>query len=285
MPGGRVPLLDERPGRELVERAEDSILRLRDIQSCSISTDETGEIAEVHVVATTDRSPKFIARDVETVLKAEFGLKIDYRKIGVVIINSFKDPDMTTDRSAEFDGHDPGGGASMDEVIEGRLREMEDMPSDPKETSPEIGQPQLELLEEDVRVRFRGLSLNLSNDSVDVSVKLEKSGLEAVGCLGAVRTGAPLYTTIAEATLHALMELLDENFRLCLFEIKEVILSGRRAIITVVDQVEDRAVCSYAGCVFTGRDSNEAAVLAVLDAVNRPLGRWQPRTEIHYKIR
>lgn len=278
-------MLDDTPGRELVERAEDAVLRLRDIQSCSISTDETGEIAEVHVVASTDRSPKLIARDVETVLKAELGLEIDYRKIGVVLINSLKGTDMKRSRSVQRGEHEGDEVLSVDEIVEERLREADKPPTDQKITRPEIGHPQLELLEEDVRVRFKGLSVNISSDHVDISVKLEKSGLEAVGCLGAVRSGTPLYATIAEATLHALTELLDEDFRLCLSEIKEMPVSGRDALVAVVDLVDDRTVSSFAGCVFTGRDSNEAAVLAVLDAVNRPLGKWKSRTEIHYTIK
>ena len=56
--------------REIVYRAEDLILRLRDVRSSRIITDETGAISEIHVVASSDRSPKMIARDVETALKA-----------------------------------------------------------------------------------------------------------------------------------------------------------------------------------------------------------------------
>ena len=67
-------MTDETPGRELIDRAETLILRLRDIQSCRITTDETGQVAEIHVVACTNRSPKLIARDVESCLRAELGL-------------------------------------------------------------------------------------------------------------------------------------------------------------------------------------------------------------------
>jgi hypothetical protein len=282
---GKAALLDDRPERELIDRAEHAILRVRDIQSCSISTDETGKISEVHVVAMTDRSPKLIVRDVETVLKAEVGVDIDYRKIGVVLVSSIGEQDLSASHQAGPDGDLRSGARPPEETVDEHLREMEATPPGSGETPPDIGQPQLELLEADARVRFRGLSVSMSGDSADVSVKLEKSGLEAVGCLSTRRTSAPLCATIAEATLHALMELLDEDFHLCLSEIKELALSGRNAIIAVVDQVEDRTVSSYTGCVFTGRDSNEAAVLAVLDAVNRPLGRWKARTEIHYTIR
>ena len=143
----------------------------------------------------------------------------------------------------------------------------------------------LEFLEEDARVRFAGLKLSIEETRVDAEVKLEKNGIEVVGCLGGYRTGGPMYETIAGATVHALTELLDERFHLCLSTVKEIEVSGSRALLAAVDVIDGRAVRSFAGCVFVGRDSNEAAALAVLDALNRPSGRWKSRTEIHYRIR
>ncbi len=322
---GREDLLqDDRPNREMIERAEDLILRLRDIHSCRISTDETGAVSEVHVVAATERSPKMIARDVETCLKAELNLDIDYRKIGVVIIDPMKETDPakrlqesavetvpvgddTTDRIVEerfaelagVDGEPPIDEAAAVETepmetvsvreaaVEKELTRVPDHGARPGEggAPPVEGGAALEFLEEDVRVRFAGLRLGIEETRVDAEVKLEKNGLEVVGCLGGFRTSGPMYETIAGATVHALTELLDERFHLCLSTVKEIEVSGSKVLLAVVDVIDGRAVRSFAGCVFVGRDANEAAVLAVLDALNRPSGRWKSRTEIHYRIR
>ena len=276
-------LVNDSPGKELVERAEDLILRLRDIQSCRISTDETGKIMEVHVVACSDRPPKMIARDVETCLKAELGLVIDYRKIGVVILNAPRDPKVKK--------------VAPDRFFEDEVKRAEEMvdrlgeeppaekPRVQKKEIPEVVKPEMEFLEEDVRIRFNGLHLGIEEDRVNVEVRLAKSGIEVVGSMDTMRPGGPIYETIARATIHALTELLDENFYLCLSEMKEVVIRDRGALVAVVDVIEGRSVKSFTGCVFIGQDQNEAAVLVVLDAVNRPLGRWKSRKEIHYTIK
>ena len=93
-----------------------------------------------------------------------------------------------------------------------------------------------------------------------------------------------MHETIAEATIHALTELLDEDFHLCLSGIEEVELAGREALVAAVELLEGRSVRCFSGIAFVGRDVNEAVVLAVLDAVNRPFGRWKTRREAHYRI-
>jgi hypothetical protein len=271
-------LLEETPERELIARAENLITRLRDVQSCRITTDETGQVTEVHVVACTDRSPKMIARDVETCLRAELGLYVDYRKIGVVLIDSQKDlsekqPSLKrrwTDRLDTVERRGEEKEPIHDLRVEDEVRETE---------------PGLEFLEEDMRARFKGLTLTLDEDSMDVEVRLERSGVEASGSMVAVAVGEPVLEVIARATVHALTELLDEDFNLCLSRIEEIDLKGRTALLAMIDVVTGREAKSYVGCVFVGRDRNEAAALAVLDAVNRPLGRWRSRKEIHYTIR
>ena len=259
-------MIDETPGRELIDRAEALIMRLRDIQSCRITTDETGQITEIHVVACTNRSPKLIARDVESCLRAELGLYVDYRKIGVVIIDLRKE---LHPQRRYTDGIEHEGTEAAEAMVH---------PVDEQET-------QLEFLEQDMRVRFKGLTLTLGEGSYDIEVRLEKSGIEVLGSIGDLKLGESIQESIARATVHALSELLDEGFNLCLSGIEEVTIRGRIALMAMVDVVSGRKAQGYVGCVFTGRDPNEAAALSVLDALNRPIGRWKSRQEIHYTIR
>ncbi len=259
-------MIDETPGRELIDRAESLITRLRDIQSCRIATDETGQVTEIHVVACTNRSPKLIARDVESCLSAELGLYVDYRKIGVVIIDARKElhPQRRLTDQAEHE--------------ETEAEEIEAPPVDEQ-------MHLLEFLEQDMRVRFKGLTLTLGDGSYDIEVCLEKSGIEAIGSIGDLKLGESIQESIARATVHALSELLDDGFNLCLSGIEEVTIRGRAVLMAMVDVVSGREAQGYVGCAFAGRDSNEAAALAVLDALNRPLGKWKSRQEIHYTIR
>lgn len=258
--------------REIAERAEDLILRLRDIQSCRISTDETGKINEVHVVASSYRSPKMIARDVETCLKAELGLEIDYRKIGVVLINSSKEAGAGRIREDEAAGMKEGLGAGTPEISTEKPEGMET-------------EPQLEFLEQEGRVRFKGIHLGIEESRLEVEVKLERGGIEAIGRMGAARRGEHFDAAIAAATVLALTELLDESFYLCLAGIEETSIRNHKALITKLEAVDGRIVRSFVGCVLMGADRNEAAAMAVLDAVNRPLGRWKLRKQTRYTIR
>ena len=319
--------------REIVYRAEDLILRLRDIRSCRIITDETGAISEIHVVASSDRSPKLIARDVETALKAELGLQIDYRKIGVVLMDPVGSGGGDSEGSRPSGRHLREAGSeaiSIDELVDDRFSEeaagpapippsggtvprdrpdsgpdsffenrMKGNRSEPVTTTfhvpvPEMageekaaggGDPGLEFLEDGARIGFSGLNLSMEADSIKAEVRLKKNGLEVIGCMDDCCGGRPVVETVAWAAVKALAELLDEDFHLCLSEVREFELKGRKAVVAVVDMVRGRDSSGFSGCAFIGRDPGEAAVMAVLDAVNRPFGRWKSRRELHYRIR
>ena len=307
--------------REIVYKAEDLILRLRDVRSSRIITDETGAISEIHVVASSDRSPKMIARDVETALKAELGLEIDYRKIGVVMMDPVGRGDEEKSETPTEDMHlvdiesDP---VSADDMVDERFVEVEpeavpeevpepfferrrapepspetvttsfkapveEIPAD--DEIPDDGDPGLEFLEDSTRIEFRGLNLSMEAESIKAEVRLTSNGLEVIGCVDECCGNRPVIEIVAGAAVKALVELLDENFHLCLSEVRELDIKGRKALVAVVDMVRGRDSSSYSGCAFVGRDSGEAAVMAVLDAVNRPFGRWKSRREIHYRIR
>ena len=274
-------VFEEFPDKDVIDKAEALIMQLRDIQSCRIATDEAGKITEIHVVAATNRSPKMIARDVETCLKAQLGIAVDYRKIGVVLIDLVDEGKlMEEDEELDEDSF------SADELVERGFSEMRVVPGKEEEKLGEHDNSvQLEFLEEDSRVQFRGMSLSIDKARIDVEVKLERNGVEVVGRLGSPRKSGPAYAAIAEATVFALSELLDEKFDLCLSGIEEIELSGNKALVAAVELIEGRTLRSFSGCAFIGRDSNEASVLAVLDAVNRPFGRWKSRREIHYRIK
>ncbi|HEX3032984.1 MAG TPA: hypothetical protein VHS59_12255 [Bacillota bacterium] len=62
---------------------EEIIKQIKDVVSARIVSAETGEIAEVHVLASQHRSPKQVVRDIESALMASFGLAIDHKKISV----------------------------------------------------------------------------------------------------------------------------------------------------------------------------------------------------------
>lgn len=64
-------------------RIKEAIIAIPDVASCDVEIDAGGSISAIHVVTRSQRPPKQIVRDVESVLAAEFGLKIDHRKVSV----------------------------------------------------------------------------------------------------------------------------------------------------------------------------------------------------------
>jgi len=311
-------VLEDIPNKDLIERAENLIIRLREVQSCRIYTDESGNITEVHAVAVTDRAPKLIARDVETCLKASLGLVVDYRKIGVVVIDPKKntiakvkaevgigDRRMPDAPAGAGSGHVSGIGSAheaddddfpvidLEELIDTKFDSPQARHAAPApfafpatSAAPASSEPLPPPAPEvSSRVAFKGLRVNIEDSRVDIEVRLAKGPLVVTGSQGDYRFGGKLPETIAGATLHAISELLDEDIHLCLAGIEEVVLGGRIALCAVVNAVRERSVTSYIGCALIGTERNECAVLAVLDALNRPLGEWKLRTEINYTIR
>jgi hypothetical protein len=63
---------------------EREICRLPDVSIARIVADDTDHVTEVHVVASEGKHPKQIARDVQSVALASFGLQLDRRIVSVV---------------------------------------------------------------------------------------------------------------------------------------------------------------------------------------------------------
>src|SRR3954471_10925531 len=63
---------------------EKELCRLPAVNAARIVTDEIGRPKELHILASAEKRPKQIARDVQSVVMATFGLEIDHRIISVV---------------------------------------------------------------------------------------------------------------------------------------------------------------------------------------------------------
>ncbi|UCG50406.1 MAG: hypothetical protein JSW58_09330 [Candidatus Latescibacterota bacterium] len=238
---------------DVIDRAEALVSRIQGISSCRISTDETGEITEVHVVAGCQKSPKLVARDVETCLKAMAGIEVDHRKIGVVVFDS--------------NGHEPAPSEDLDEAERG-----EEVVEFPVEEYPS-------------RFEFQSVNLFISQESIQAEVELSRGGMDVFGSAKSTNMSISQLRIVAEATLKAVGELLDERVRLCLVEVQEVPLSEDIAILVKVDLLQNRERKSLAGCSLFSGNVNQTVVFATLDAVNRVLGKLRSRKSIEYRIK
>ena len=67
-----------------LEALESALTRLPDVSAARIVGDEQGRPIEVHVLAATDKHPKQIVRDIQSVAMASFGVDLDRRMVSVV---------------------------------------------------------------------------------------------------------------------------------------------------------------------------------------------------------
>ncbi|NIM18880.1 MAG: hypothetical protein GTO42_02495 [Candidatus Latescibacteria bacterium] len=239
---------------DMVERAEALISRIVGISSCKITTDETGEVLEIHVVATAKKPAKLIARDVEGCLIAEMGIRVDHRKIGVVLLDSGENRTEAVD---EFERERP-----------------------PRDEDIEI----LPIEEQGARFVFRSVNLFISDTSIKAEVELTRSEQEAFGSAETDRRSATHWHVVAEATLKAVSELLDESVSLCLCDVLQVPLGDKKVMLVRVDMIQARERKSLAGCSIVSSDETQTVVYATLDAVNRVVGKLKPKGSIEYKI-
>ena len=63
---------------------EEELQRLPDVDAARVVADPSGRPVEVHVIASTDKHPKQVVRDVLSVAQASFGLDLDRRVVSVV---------------------------------------------------------------------------------------------------------------------------------------------------------------------------------------------------------
>jgi hypothetical protein len=246
---------EQRHPQEVIERAETLVNRIQGVSSCRISTDEVGTITEIHVVALPHKAAKLVARDVESCLKAELGIEVDHRKIGVVVITAGRpEPDEDSDRSR-------GKDTAADRVVEFPVEEFAS------------------------RFEFRSVSLFVSRDGLQAEVELARDGLEILGKAATDNPNTPPARVVAEAAVKAVSELLEESSRLCLAEVRDLVLGDDPAVVVKVDLVRNRDVKSLAGCSLLSGNVNQTVVFAALDAINRVIGKLPFRKSIEYRIK
>jgi hypothetical protein len=134
--------------------------------------------------------------------------------------------------------------------------------------------------------RFAFVSVNVvsSREGIRAEVELTRETLHAFGAANTENIAVPAWSVVAEATLRAVSEYLDDATRLCLIGVVKAPLGDDEAMLVRVDVVSSRCTKSLAGCALVGGHENQSVVFATLDAVNRVTGKLDFKTSIEYKI-
>ena len=228
---------------EEVRRAEALVASVQGVSSCRIRIDGAGVVSEVHVVSRAGKSPKLVARDVEGILKAEMDLDVDYKKIGVVVLD------------AEHEA--------------------------PADIPPE----EFPILEHASRFAFVSVNVVSTRAGLRAEVELSRESAEAFGSSESENPSSNALTVIAEATLRAVSEFLDDDIRLCLGGVLKVSLAGDDAILVRVDIIGARHSKTLAGSAMVAGNEAQSVVFATLDAINRLAGKLEFKSSIEYKIK
>ena len=221
----------ETPQNSWAASAEAAIGALRDVEGASIQV-AGDEIREIHVLARSNRPPKQIVRDVQTVLLTRFHRHIDYRVVSVAYL-----------------GSDAAAPATAPSIA----------PRPAAPTAP-------------VRIRFGSVNLFVSGPRTQAQVELKWAGSTRMGSASGWGTRSGAHRLIASATLAAVQQFLAEDLALSAQDVEFLRLGSRTVAVVSVSVLAHRQENTLVGTCTVEQDEPQAVALATLSALNRFVG-------------
>jgi hypothetical protein len=238
---------------------ERDLLRVPGVKSVRVVGDDAP--TEIHVVASSNRPPKQVVRDVQSLAAAGFGIPIDHRIVSVVQLDDLPPPPPpleTIDITQQ--------GEEVEEPDVGEERKEGEEGEEPAEHLLDDEAPEHRLILERVVIASKG-------DSGWVKVALrwpDGSSTEGAGAAGLSREARA--RGAAQALLQALQPALGpEGAKL---EVDQVLLQQLGTSDTVIARVVlyDQGIASpLVGSALVYDDVATAAVRAILQSINRKL--------------
>ena len=234
-----------------IERAEELLVTLPGVLNVRIVPGPTGEVSEVHVLTTTEVSPKQTVRNVESALLANLGMRVSHKKISVA---TSEGPAAEAIRAARYT---PGFGVPAQR---GGVAAEPEAPAMPE---PVTRQNKRMLYFEDVEVRRSRAS------GMTCRVTLRRGDQMFVGEAQGQETHAVRTETAARATMAAVQQA-DTEGRILAFEGARIVDAFERqfAFVALTTRFgRESALLTGSAEIKDGIET--ASVLAVLDATNR----------------
>jgi hypothetical protein len=234
-----------------LEAARSQIERIQSVDRASVRTDVSGAVIGVDLISDTRRAAQRIVRDVEVVLR-DFGVDLDHRKISVA---QLEDPSSLRPSAEAVPTATPGivGRGVVDDDEEARLEVVTE------------------------QERMRPVAIHSTTRSGAFSVEVEMVYADLEGAPGRAEGPASdpegCLQLVGEAALAAVRNLLEPGYEAQLREVRRIAVGGRSAVVAAVDFGDGRRLERYLGSCPNRGSLYDAAVYAVLDALNRPLGR------------
>ena len=248
-------------GSPLAVRAEAAIRRLRDVDGVSVQVEEEA-IIEVHVVSSSDRSPKQIVRDVQAVLRTELGLAIDHRIVSVAFARR---EDMLREPRTPMTTMTPAAASA-----ETPRREETQAPGLPSRED---------------RIRYENANLIVNGQRTQAQVELRWKGLPRVGNASGWSARDDAHRLVAQATTLAVQEFLADPVALSVRDVSFVETGGRRVAMVVLSLLAHRHEKVLTGSCTVEQDATQAVVLATLGALNRLVAGMRAKEPTEYVLR
>lgn len=196
---------------------------------------DNDQLVEIHVLASIDRSPKQISRDIQSALFAAYGIEVDHRIISIAQLpnDPFHQPEVPADTVAAA-------------VAATR----------------------------DIRLRFKGIDASQKDGMFEVNVYLDCEERTYTGYAQSRNTEMQRNRAVASATLNAINVLLqNEYFHLA--DVKTVTLSGVNVCISIVEFQKklNTPPITLVGAVVQQDSTPMSIVRSTLDALNRNFGK------------
>lgn len=216
---------------------EDAIRVIPGVRAASVVTDAQGTPTEVHVVTGDEKPAKQYVRDIQSVAMASFGLELDHRVVSIVQL-----PTVGSAALAPLAGDAPGS---------------EERASDPEP-------------EQQRRAVLRAIDLANREAASECKVTLTLGDLQLTGIANGPKGSTQRPRLIAEATLHAVGELLGWS---CHIDTAQLLQIGTNqvALTTISAAVPRLGVQVFSGSAVVREDESDAVARSVLAAVNRHL--------------
>jgi hypothetical protein len=231
-----------------IKRAEELILTLPGVISARIIAGDSGAIDQIHVLTTSELTPKQMVRNIESALIAHLAMRIDHRKISVATTSETKPKLLDAEVTV------PPPLVSQGQVAEGQQAGSQ---------APRTGPFARRLYFEDVEVRgsrSKGLSCR---------VTLRKGNASFIGEALGIEGDRSRVELAARATLLAIADADNREGQLGVQGVKVFDAFDRTFVFVAVSVRSGRDNKVLTGSVEMRESAESAGVLAVLDATNR----------------
>ena len=207
------------------------LTQLPGVFAAGIRMDEENNLREIHILASSERNPKQISRDVQSALFAAYGLDIDHRIISIA------------------------------QLSENPIQS----PPEPEQ------EPISKGIIESHRLRCKAISHQMDEDGYTIKVVLQHDGQDYEGMDQCQHSINQRLMATVQATINAVHAFFGGNKIYHPVVVQCVQVGGIPVVVTVIEFMEERGSCFLVGSSKQTEDGVVGVVKATLDALNRSI--------------